>query len=121
MMLVDSCVWIDFLSGRDDHGLARALLDNRVALCGTVLAQVLSGVRKVRQRRLLEERFLALPHFPETREVFFKAATLYSDLRRKGITIPLSDCTIAAVALTNDLSLLTLDRHFDHIHGLARA
>ena len=61
MILADSCIWVDFLSGRDDHGMARRLVDNEVAVCGTVLAQVVSGVRGEKKRQALEQSFLHLP------------------------------------------------------------
>ena len=121
MIVADSCIWIDFLSGRDDHGMAHLLNHNEVAVTGTVLAQVLSGVRGEKKRRALEQSFLALPYVTETREVFLKAAAIYAFLRARGITVPLSDCTIAAVCLLNDVPLLTTDHHFDQIADLPRA
>ncbi len=120
MMLVDSSVWIDFLSGRDDFDLARRLLNDEVALCGQVLSEVLSGVRKPRQRDQLEARFSALTYLEQTKEVHLRAARLYSDLRRQGVTVPLSNCVIAAVALENGVPLLTTDRHFDAFPNLTQ-
>jgi len=39
-------------------------------------------------------------------------------LRKKGIVIPLSDILIAAISLEYDLSIFTLDKHFDDIPGI---
>lgn len=120
MILVDSSVWIDFLSGRDDFGLARRLLNDEVALCGQVLSEVLSGVRKPRQREQLEARFKALPYLEQDMVVHLRAARLFSELRRQGVTVPLSDCLIAAVALQEGVPVLTTDRHFDAFPNLPR-
>jgi predicted nucleic acid-binding protein len=120
MILVDSCIWIDFLSGRSDHDMQALLAENKVAVCGTVMAQVLSGVRGVKNRSLLEQRMSALPYLPETREVFVRGADLYSELRRKGVTVPLSDCVIAAVCMINRVPLESTDAHFEHFAGLKR-
>jgi len=121
MILADSCIWIDFLSGRADHGMARALFDNRVAVCGMILAEVLSGVRKPKQRAQLERRLGALPYLEQTRDVHLLAARIYADLQSKGTTIPLSDCIIAATCLHNSLPLLSTDKHFDSVTDLQRA
>ena len=43
---------------------------------------------------------------------------IVTDLRRIGRPIPAIDMQIAAVALANDLVLLTADRHFDHVAAL---
>lgn len=121
MILVDSCIWIDFLSGREDHGMGALLAGNRIAMCGTVMARVLSGVRGETKRAQLQQRLSVLPYLPETREVFIKAACLYAQLRSKGVTIPLSDCTIAAICMLNDVPLKSTDSHFDHLTDLLRA
>jgi tRNA(fMet)-specific endonuclease VapC len=39
-------------------------------------------------------------------------------LRAKGKPIPENDIWIAAVALQHDLTLVTRDKHFDHVDGL---
>lgn len=113
MRLVDSCVWIEYLRGRGFAKLEETIVSGGAAICGTVLAEVLSGVRGDDERRLLERRLCALPYLVETREVFSLAADLYATLRRKGVTVPLSDCVIAAVCIQHEVELLTIDGHFD--------
>ena len=41
------------------------------------------------------------------------------DLRRRGKMIPDNDIWIAAIAMQRQLTLLTRDRHFDSVQGLA--
>ena len=58
--------------------------------------------------RLANLLFLPMPY-----SIFLRSAEIYRNLRRKGITIrkPM-DCTIASVALENDIPLLHNDRDF---------
>ncbi len=54
-----------------------------------------------------------------------ETARMYADLRLRlksvGTPLPENDIWIAAVCLQHGLTLLTLDRHFDRIDGLALA
>jgi predicted nucleic acid-binding protein len=44
-----------------------------------------------------------------------KAGNLAAQLRAKGLTLPLTDVLIATVALRNQVSVLTIDKHFHHL------
>jgi predicted nucleic acid-binding protein len=112
MKLADSCVWIEFLSSKGFGELEDLVLSGELAICGTVIAEVLSGIRKESEAEILKRRFASLPYLIETREVFEHAAALYRKLRKSGKNAPLSDCVIAAVCLINEARLLTIDKHF---------
>ena len=47
-----------------------------------------------------------------------KAGEFSRSLKTRGITLPFSDIMIAAIALDKNLSVFTLDKHFEHIPGL---
>ena len=49
-----------------------------------------------------------------------KAAEIAILARKNGITLPLSDILIAAIAMENNLSIYTLDKHFEQIPNLKR-
>jgi predicted nucleic acid-binding protein len=53
-----------------------------------------------------------------TAQTWASAAKLSSELRKKGITLPMSDIIIAAVALEHNLTIMTEDQHFQQIAGL---
>lgn len=112
MKLADSCVWIEFLSSNGFGELEDLVLSGEIAICGTVIAEVLSGVRKESEAEILKRRFASLPYLAETREVFEQAASLYRKMKKSGKNVPLSDCVIAAVCLINEVRLLTVDKHF---------
>ena len=48
-----------------------------------------------------------------------RASEIYADLRKSGITIDHNDVMIGAVAIENDMTLITNnEKHFKHIPGL---
>lgn len=120
MVLVDTSVWIDFFAARSSgHVVAlENLIINRkdICICGIVLTEVLQGIRKDSEFKKTRDLFNNLLFFPTPYSVFLKAAEIYRDLRRKGITIRRSvDCMIASVAIENDIPLLHNDKDFKAI------
>lgn len=121
-VLVDASVWIDFLQGRGDVVAALNLLitSGRVVVCGQVLQEVLQGSRDVKAFEKLEDQ-MALWHAEvETPDDFIEAARVFARLRWRGVTIPPTDCLVAAVALRRRLLLYANDTDFDEIPGLKR-
>ncbi len=121
-VLVDSSVWIDFLQGRDDVVAALNLLitSGRVVVCGQVLQEVLQGSRDEKAFAKLEDQ-MALWHAEvEAPADFVEAARLFARLRWRGVTIPPTDCLVAAIALRRKLLLYANDTDFDEIPGLKR-
>lgn len=126
-VLADTDVWIAFFrktrGGPGQRELADALehliLEDRVVLCGVVELELLQGLREG-EREGLEVALSALEFVPTTREDFQKAGELLGALRRRGLTIPVTDGLIAAQCLRRDLLLLENDKHFAEIEGLRR-
>jgi len=61
-----------------------------------------------------------LPYVDATREAFIDSGRLWRSLRQEGKTIPSTDCLMGVLCLRHDLTLFTLDAHFDAIKGLKR-
>ena len=53
-----------------------------------------------------------------TRDIWEAAGEISASLQGTGVTIPLSDLIIAAVALSGDHEIFTIDPHFDKVDGL---
>lgn len=53
------------------------------------------------------------------RKAYVRAVELGFELRQQGITVPLTDCIIVAVAEAAGASVLTLDGHFEHLAQVA--
>ena len=119
-VLVDSSVWLDYLRGEPKTILTlNALIDNQsIVICGQILQELLQGSRDTRAfNRLLKEMELA-QYEAEERQDFVRSARIFANLRWRGITIPPSDCLVAAVAIRRKLQLYAHDSHFDHIGEL---
>ena len=120
MILVDTSVWVDFFAGRDlPHvkKLDQLVLDNEnLALCGIVVTEILQGIADDAEYRRVRRDLRPLVMLPMTDEVFVRAADIYRNLRKKGITVRKSnDCIIAATVLEHGGQLLHNDRDFDPI------
>jgi len=59
-----------------------------------------------------------LPYLEVTRDTWKSAGEISASLRSAGVTIPLSDLIIAAMALSGDHEVFTIDPHFYKIDGL---
>lgn len=119
MVVVDTSVWIDFFRNPADegNGMLEELIrgQNRAAICGIILQEILQGIREQKSYELTRQRLLFLPFLDATREVHLLAASLYRDLRKQGVTVPSADAAIAAVAIYNSFPLFTRDGHFAEI------
>jgi predicted nucleic acid-binding protein len=121
MILVDTSVWIDlFQAPESDAATTLSSLitgHNRVALCGIVLQEVLQGIKVQKSYELVREHLLKFPFIETDRETWLLAASIYRDLRAKGITLPPVDVTIGALAIQHSMPLFTRDEHFRTIAG----
>ena len=117
MVLVDTSVWIDFFSA-SPHPHVRALENliverEDICICGTILTEVLQGIREDSEFNQTRDLFANLIFLPLQYHVFLRSAEIYRNLRRNGITVRTPvDCMIAAVALEHDMFLLHNDKDF---------
>jgi len=121
-VLVDASVWIDFLRGDDDTVRALNLLikSGRVVVCGQVLQEVLQGSRDDKAFARLEGQMRLWHVEAEEPADFIEAARVFARLRWQGVTIPPTDCLMAAIAVRRKLLLYANDSDFDAIPGLRR-
>ena len=119
-VLVDSSVWIDFFRGTESavSSIASITKTNRIVICGQIKQEVLQGSRDLKAFQKLEKQMSIWDYEPEAPEDFTEAARIFSQLRWKGITLPPSDCLVAALAKRLHLPLHTLDPDFNSIPDL---
>lgn len=120
-ILPDTCAWIDFFNGNQTplaESLAQSLVQQEVVTCGIVLYELLQGVKKPDEERVMQNALQALPFVEITQDVWCKAGRLAARLRQSGFTLPLSDIVIAALAQEHNCTVLTVDRHFEVISSL---
>ena len=113
--LLDTSVIIDAINSRNrrteilDGLLAQGTL---LGCCSINITEVYMGMRPNETART--EKFLrSLEFYPVTWEIAKYARELYSQCRSQGNTVGMADATIAAVALSNRLVLVTDNqKHF---------
>jgi predicted nucleic acid-binding protein len=122
-VLIDTGIWSAFFSkpGSPEKRVVDALLDeDRVALTGPVLAEVLRGFRRAEEADWVASR-LRLAHYLEPSwEDWRNAAALGRRLASSGHDVPLTDLVVAAVAQRVEAFVFSTDPHFDLIPGLKR-
>src|ERR1044071_5165225 len=108
-LMLDSSVIIDVINGMKDRG--QLLVDliahgDTLACCSVNVTEVYAGMRPAEEQKttaLLQ----SLKFYPVTWEIARLAGELKYEHARNGISLAVSDVTIAAVAIHHQLSLLT--------------
>lgn len=120
MILVDTSVLIQFFKGIRSEGAQKfsMVLQRKIpfGINSVIFQEVLQGAGSEKEYLILKkyletQRFY---HLKDPVDSFARAAKIYLDCRKKGITIRSTiDCLIAQTALENDLFLLHEDNDFD--------
>lgn len=109
----------DDTTTREEKAILDLLIDaDEAALVGPVLVEFLQGCRTAAERETLAEALLALPYFEVTQSTWLRIGDLSTTLLRRRATIPLSDLTIACLAIEWDCRVYSLDAHFKRIPGV---
>jgi len=119
-VIVDTSALIDFLKDKMPHAATVATLINskRIRTTGIIMAELLQGARTATEEAYVIELLEGIPTMEVTSALWMNAGRLSCSLRRKGVTLPLSDIAIASLAIEHNLSIFTLDEHFDQIPGV---
>jgi predicted nucleic acid-binding protein len=122
MILVDTSVLIDFFRGVEAETVRKLeqVLQRGIpfGINSFIFQEVLQGAASEKEYSLLDgylrtQRFY---HLADPIESYAKAARIYMDCRKKGITVRSTiDCLIAQTALEHDLLLLHSDSDFTAI------
>ncbi len=120
MILVDSSVWIDFLSSSPSSAAAelrRMIADAEpFALTGVVVTEILQGLKRDVSRL---EHYLSQWEMLEPKgfSTYRKAADIFRAAGAKGVSVTTTDVLIAAIAIEHGATLFTLDQDFTRIAG----
>lgn len=121
MVIVDTSVWVDYFlrpSSAEAEELTALLTQGQAVLVGVVLSELVKGARNESQRESLYGGLVAVPYIEMGRRAWERAGSIGRDLEAAELRIPASDAFIAALALENDYSVFTRDKHFERIPGL---
>jgi len=106
---LDTAVIIDCLRGRKatvDFLTKIACEGSTVGCCAVNVAEVYAGMRENEKQRT--KKFLdSLEYYEVSKNVAEQAGTYKRQYREKGVNLALSDVIIAAVAISNNLTLVT--------------
>lgn len=95
---------------------------NRLTISHITKYEILKGLKAKKARKQIDafNRFCkANAILPITDDVIVKAADIYADLKEQGVIISDADILVAAIAITNNLVLVTNNTtHFSQIEGL---
>ncbi len=114
-VLVDTSAWIDFFRRKDPerHELVATLLrEGRATGTGIITLELLRGAKTTKELTIVSELFETMEMVYQSPATYVDAGKMGYDLARKGYTLGVVDLIIAQLAIENDLSLLTLDKHF---------
>lgn len=119
-LVVDTSVWIDFFGGRDSSGLEEALARGGVVLPPIVVAELVSGAKREKDRAAIEDLLGDLPVHNTPLGHWIRVGELRRDLSNRGVSVSTPDAHIAQCALDLDAHLLTRDRIFRDIASATR-
>jgi len=124
-VFVDTSVWS--LALRRDKppslpeigALRRALETGSAFSTGLVLQELLQGFSRPKAHRQIVEHFASIPLLVPDRGDHIHAAELRNVCRRKGKQIGTIDALLAQLCIRHELPILTTDKDFKHIAGVA--
>jgi tRNA(fMet)-specific endonuclease VapC len=124
MIVADTDVLIDFLSGRGPGAKRVPLEVRRGQLHTTVVNQfeLLAGVRSPKQEAIIRSLLGAMTTLSLDASAADQAARIRRDMERQGQSIGMGDSLIAGIVILHEGTLLTRNRrHFDRVPGLKLA
>jgi predicted nucleic acid-binding protein len=114
-VVIDTSAWIRFFRyGNDEVSqfVAELVMNDQAVVTGVVLTELLQGLKTEKERQHLTALFSSLPFIETVRADWQNAGEDLQELRRRGITVPVTDAVIATVAHRRGLAVLTTDPHF---------
>jgi predicted nucleic acid-binding protein len=122
-VLIDTCIWAGVFSksgSAQKQTVDQLIEQDRVVVIGPVLAEVLCGFRRPEQADWVASRMKDLGWWEVEFEDWCRAAALGRQTAAAGHRLPLTELVIVAVARRRDLSVYTIDPHFDIFVDLKR-
>ncbi len=114
--LVDTSIWVDFFRGKSEAIKNRVLdlaANNRIYYNGIVISELLSGAKNQKQFDFIIDNFSGLNYLEMDKNFFIYSSKIIYQLKRSGITLPMSDVMIAAHAKQHNLIVFSKDKHFE--------
>jgi predicted nucleic acid-binding protein len=114
-VVADTSAWIDFFAGRPAHALEDALAQGLVVLPPLVVAELISGAHRARDRAAITRLVDDLPLHETPLAHWIRVGELRRRLSERGISVSTPDAHVAQCALDRDAVLLSSDAVFTRI------
>jgi tRNA(fMet)-specific endonuclease VapC len=114
-VVADTSVWIEFFVGRPAPALEAALAHGVVVLPPLVVAELVSGARRKRDRAQIAKLVEELPVHEALVDHWIRVGELRRTLLDHGVSVSTPDAHVAQCALDRDAVLLSHDRIFARI------
>lgn len=114
-VVVDTSVWIAFFAGETIDALETALAQGAVVLPPLVVAELISGAHRVREREAIADLVRDLSLHPTPVEHWAQVGELRARLRAKGYSISTPDAHVAQCAIDASAILLSRDAIFGKV------
>ncbi len=120
-LVLDTNIYVDFAAGVPETVDFIAAHGESLFLPAIVLGELhygfIKGQRESVNERMLQQFInrLKVEVIPVDSDVARKYASIYLSLRSKGTKIPINDVWIAACCMEAGGTLLTRDKHFQHV------
>jgi tRNA(fMet)-specific endonuclease VapC len=117
-VVADTSTWIEFFAGRPAFSLEQALREAAIVVSPIVVAELLSGTLRARDRAAIEDLLREIPTHETPFEHWARVGRLRAELRGRGLSVSTPDAHVAQCALDLDAVLLTRDRVFARVARL---
>jgi len=111
---VDTSAWIEFFRKKEPwYSAISGLMDERRVCCsGIILAELIQGAKSDKELEILRDFRHVFEFLAESVDLWQAAGELSNAFQRKGKSVGLPDCYLAASAKAHKVKILTLDKHF---------
>jgi len=122
-ILIDTSVWIEYFKNQDKQFAGKVdqlLTFSDVCVPKVVIAELLQGAKSEKEILVIEEFVEAFNILDQSDDTWIKAGRLSFSMKRKGVTVNIVDCYIAAIASENSCKIFSLDEHFKSIRNFLK-
>jgi predicted nucleic acid-binding protein len=111
-VIVDTSIWISFFKGEDSAKIIFPLLDsNQICINDLILSELIPSLKHRRENQIVD--MIESIERVELKIVWSQISEMQVINLKSGINkVGIPDLIIAQNALQNDLSILSLDKHF---------
>lgn len=119
-ILVDTSIWIEYFKNNRIFVpvIEKNLNLENILITGPVISELLYGVKGSKEYEMLSSSISAVPYIECLYEDWVETGKVLYSLREKGISIPLTDVLIAAIAIREDALVFSQDKHFKYISNI---